>query len=258
MQADEVKQTWDPALYQGKHAFVWQAAQDLLGLLDLQPGQKILDVGCGTGQLTDAIAQTGAAVLGIDKSPEMIHQARQNFPTYQFEIADATDFDFGHDFDAVFSNAALHWITPPQHAAACMALALRPGGKLVVEFGGHGNVQVISSAADHAAHAVGVNLDACRQSWFFPTVGQYATMLESVGLEVGLATLFDRPTPLGDGEAGLLNWLKMFRPDLLRLVPDNRQEDFQRELKAFARPTLWHGDHWQADYRRLRVVAIKR
>jgi len=254
----ETNQSWDPVLYQAKHAFVWQAVQDLIGLLDARAGQKILDVGCGTGQLTDTIAQTGAAVLGIDKSPEMIRQARQNFPTRQFAIADATQFDFGHDFDAVFSNAALHWITPPQPATACMAQSLTLGGKLVVELGGHRNVEMLIAATEHAARAVGINPETYPHPWFFPTLAEYATMLESVGFEVGLATLFDRPTPLGDGEAGLLNWVKMFRPDLLRLIPETRQDDFIRELKTHARPKLWRRDHWQADYRRLRVVAIKR
>lgn len=133
-------QTWDPTLYQSAHAFVWQMAADLIDLLDPKPGERVLDLGCGTGQPTAQIAGRGADVLGIDRSAEMIDTARRNFSRLHFEPGDATTFTAGAPFDAVFSNATLHWVKPPEAAAGRVWAALRPGGRLVAEFGGRGNV----------------------------------------------------------------------------------------------------------------------
>src|SRR5690242_4762775 len=118
--------TWNPHLYEDRHAFVWQHGEPLLELLAAQRGERILDIGCGTGQLTARIAEAGAAVVGIDNSTEMIAQARQNFPHLRFELADARDFHFDRPFDAVFSNAALHWLREPERVIASVQRALRP------------------------------------------------------------------------------------------------------------------------------------
>src|SRR5688572_29408085 len=141
---------WDPDLYQSAHAFVWERAADLIDLLAPRPGERVLDLGCGTGQLTAQIAEGGATVLGVDRSPEMIAQARRNFPHLPFQVGDATTFSTDEPFDAVFSNATLHWVKPPAAAAARVFAALRPGGRFVAEFGGRGNVGRVCAALRHA------------------------------------------------------------------------------------------------------------
>jgi trans-aconitate 2-methyltransferase len=127
---------WKSALYESKHSFVWQYGADCLELLSPQMGERILDLGCGTGQLTQEIAKRGAIAIGIDKAPTMISQAQKNYPNLQFEVADATNFHVEEPFDAVFSNATLHWIKEPERAIACIWQALKAGGRFVAEFGG--------------------------------------------------------------------------------------------------------------------------
>ncbi len=137
------KKHWNPELYEARHAFVWNLAQGLLELLHPVKGERILDLGCGTGQLTNEIAQSGAEVLGLDASPEMIGQARQNYPGLRFVLQDAGDMQYQGEFDAIFSNAALHWMLDAPRVAAAMACALKRGGRLVAEMGGKGNIDQI-------------------------------------------------------------------------------------------------------------------
>ncbi len=137
------KNFWDANFYENQHNFVWQYGEDLLQLLNPQPGEVILDLGCGTGQLTAKIAQSGAEVIGIDSAVTMIDKARQNYPHLRFDVADACNFVVEQPLDAVFSNAALHWIQPPETAVRCIYQALKPGGRFVAEFGGKGNISVI-------------------------------------------------------------------------------------------------------------------
>src|SRR5688572_27496888 len=147
-------QDWDPDLYQSAHAFVWQRAADLIDILAPLPGERVLDLGCGTGQLTAQIADRGSRVLGIDRSPDMIAQARRNLPGLSFDVGDATSFTTDEPFDAVFSNATLHWVRPPEAAVERIRAALKPGGRLVAEFGGSGNVARICDALRRALREV--------------------------------------------------------------------------------------------------------
>src|SRR5215475_211624 len=124
---------WDATLYDGSHGFVHRLGAGVVELLDPKPGERVLDVGCGTGHLTKKIADAGATALGVDASAAMIAEARRNFPDLRFEIASATEMRFQQPFDAVFSNAALHWVRPPEAAVARMYEALRPGGRFVIE-----------------------------------------------------------------------------------------------------------------------------
>jgi trans-aconitate 2-methyltransferase len=242
--------TWDPALYQDKHAFVWRYGQDLIGLLAPQPGERILDVGCGPGQLTAQIAAAGAEVTGIDSSPAMLAEARKNYPDLRFEPMDAGRMAYDRQFHAVFSNAALHWVRDAGAAAAGMARALLPGGRLVVEFGGKGNVQQLQDAVSRAAKAF--HLTVPEVAPFYPGIGEYVGMLERHGLEVNYAALFDRPTALADG---LGNWIAMFRGRFLTAAGPERREAFVRQVEEYARPALWRDGQWFADYRRLRITA---
>lgn len=248
------KQCWDAGLYDDKHAYVWRYGASLVELLDPKLGERILDVGCGTGHLTANIAEAGAAVVGMDRSAEMLAQARSAYPHLQFVQADARDFVFTEPFDAVFSNAALHWIREPERVIRCVHSVLRPGGRFVAEFGGRGNVRRAEAAMRAAAERVGVRL--ADSPWYFPGVGEYSTLLDTAGLEVRYAVLFDRPTPL-QGETGLRDWVKMFGRWALESVPEDRREDFLREAEDAARPELHRDDRWFADYRRLRVTATR-
>jgi len=253
-----LKNCWDAALYQGRHAFVWHYGEELLNLLSPQPGERILDLGCGTGQLTQQIALTGAEVMGIDAAPSMIEQARQNYPDLKFAIADARDFQVEQSFDAVFSNAALHWILEPDAVIRCIHQALKPGGRVVAEFGGKGNIDAIVQALYSVLSAIGCVAPETLNPWYFPSIGEYAARLENQGFEVTYAVLFDRPTPLEDGEIGITNWLRMFASRFLEGLPAEQQTQAIQAIEQHLKPTLYREGTWIADYRRLRVVAIRR
>jgi trans-aconitate 2-methyltransferase len=250
-------QSWDPALYQSAHAFVWQKASDLLDLLAPRAGERILDLGCGTGQLTAKIADNGAEVLGIDRSPEMVDQARRNFPHLAFEVGDATTFVADRPFDAVFSNATLHWVKPPEAAVRCVHAALRPGGRFVAEFGGRGNVRRRVRCASRGAPGRGGGGLRPAEPVVLPgrrrvRVAAGATRAGSDG-----AALFERPTPLAGGEAGLRDWVRMFGATFLNAIGPERHEALFASVEAHARAALYRDGNWTADYRRLRIVATR-
>ncbi len=248
---------WDPNLYDAKHAFVWQLGAGLIDLLAPRAGERILDLGCGTGHLSAEIAARGATVVGFDNSLEMIARARAQFPRLRFEVANARNFQVTEPFDAVFSNAALHWIPEAEEVISCVARALKPGGRFVAEFGGKGNVSQILTGARRALQEMGVTLDGEVNPWYFPGVVEYGTLLERHGLTVEFATLFDRPTPLEDGENGLRNWMRMFGAVILKRLPTDRQEELMARMEHLLRPSLWREGHWTVDYTRLRVLARK-
>ncbi len=248
--------TWNPSLYQSRHRFVFEYGQDVLGLLEPHAGERILDLGCGTGQLTAKIAESGAAVIGLDASGEMIAEARRLYPALRFMEADATAFALEEPVDAVFSNAALHWITDARAAARCVFAALKPGGRFVAEFGGQGNVATVMGAIDAGLRAVGVQGEPVARGWYFPSIGQYATLLEETGFRVQWMNLFERPTPL-EGEQGLRHWITMFAPQILQCIAAQQHEAFFEAAHAFARPDLFREGQWHADYVRLRLRAIR-
>ena len=247
---------WDAGLYDDKHSFVWKMAAGLVELLDPKPGEHILDVGCGTGHLTAEIAARGALLLGIDQSPEMIRQAREKFPDLRFEVMDARDISLRETFDAVFSNATLHWIREPERVIRGIVKVLRPGGRFVAEFGGKGNVAGLMAAAGSAWQKLrpGTPFDS---PWFYPSVAEYAGLLEQHGLEVTSALLFDRPTALEDGERGLRTWLEMFGSAMTGKLPKEERERLVEEIERQARGKLFKDGQWVLDYRRLRIMARK-
>jgi SAM-dependent methyltransferase len=247
-----VSGSWDAEQYEGKHSYVWRLGAGVVELLAPRPGERILDVGCGTGQLTAEIAKQGAQVVGLDSSATMIGQARQNYPGLAFVLGDATNFRFEEPFDAVFSNAALHWIKQADAAGESIARALKPGGRFVAEFGGNGNTGSILSAL---RAALGPESDA-RCPWYYPSVAQYASVLERHRLEVRHAELFDRPTPL-EGENGMEDWLRMFADSFFKGMPTDEVVAKRREVVGLLRPKLYRDGVWTVDYRRLRVLALK-
>jgi SAM-dependent methyltransferase len=245
---------WDAGLYDDKHSFVWKMAEDLLVLLAAQPGEKILDIGCGTGHMAAKIAESGALVTGVDRSPEMIRQARASYSGIRFEVGDATQIPLEEHFDAVFSNATLHWIKEPERVVTEVSRLLRPGGRFVAEFGGHGNVAELMAAMERGW----TNVDLPQplpNPWYFPSLGEYAGLLEKHGLEVTYGLLFERPTPLEEGESGLRNWLTMFGGAIYEKLTERQRDEVIEETVREARPKLFREGQWVIDYRRLRVVA---
>ncbi|MBR8833741.1 MAG: class I SAM-dependent methyltransferase [Stigonema ocellatum SAG 48.90 = DSM 106950] len=245
-----LKNQWDAALYESKHSFIWQYGEELLKLLSPQPGEYILDLGCGTGQLTEKIALAGAVVMGIDASSTMIEKARHNYPQLQFAVADARNFQVEQPFDAVFSNAVLHWIPEPDAVISCIHQALKPGGRFVAEFGGKGNVKAITQALSSLSPQT-------LSPWYFPSIGEYASCLEQHGFEVSYAVLFDRPTPLLDGDVGMVNWIEMFASRFLLGLSVEQKTDVIQNIEHQLKPMLYQDGVWIADYRRIRVVALK-
>lgn len=234
---------------------MWQFGAGVLELLEPKPGERILDLGCGTGRLTEKIAESGAEVVGLDASPEMIGQARQNYPQLKFVLRDAAAMDFHQEFDAVFSNAALHWMTNASEVAAAIARALRNGGRIVAELGGHGNIAQIMHAIEEVLPKYCPEGIPARRT-YFPSIGEYASVLEAQGLEVRMAQLFDRPTPL-EGEQGMENWLRQFKWFYFEGLEVSQQRRALQEVVEKLKPALRGENGWFADYRRLRIVAVK-
>src|SRR5262249_21602694 len=161
-------QTWDAGLYDDRHAFVWKHGESLIELLQPVATERILDVGCGTGHLTARIAAVGAEVVGLDSSAEMLQQARAAYGNLEIVQGDARAFSFAGPFDAVFSNAVLHWVPQADAVIHCVHDCLRPGGRFVAELGGRGNVTAIRAALRAAAERVGVAPE--EPAWYFPGV----------------------------------------------------------------------------------------
>lgn len=249
------KTTWDAELYEASHSFVWHFGEAVLAMLDAKPGEQILDLGCGPGHLTYKIAERGAHAVGLDASPEMIGLARRNYPDLTFVLEDAARMQFDREFDAVFSNAALHWMLDAVGVARALVQALRPGGRFVAELGGKGNIRQIELAVEKIARArVGEALPRART--FFPSVAEYSRLLEAAGLEVRFARLFDRPTEL-EGADGMETWLRQFKAYYFDALTPPQREAALREVVDELRPVLYREGKWTADYRRLQIAAVK-
>ena len=206
-------------------------------------------------RLLDSIVATGKPVTGIDSSPAMVEEARRNFPGIRFEVHDVCTLPFDAEFDGLFSNAVLHWVTRAEEAVAAMARALKAGGRLVAEFGGQGNTQALLDASDQALAALGVSDPASFHPWYYPSIEEYTSLLERHGFDVTFATLFDRPTPLEGGEEGLATWLRMFGARLAGPLAKEQLPEYHRLTGEFASPKLKRDGVWIMDYRRLRIVA---
>jgi ubiquinone/menaquinone biosynthesis C-methylase UbiE len=243
---------WDAQRYLQQHGFIIERGQALVDLLAPRAGERILDLACGTGDIARTIAESGAKVVGVDASPEMIITARSRFPELDFRVEDAAYLRFHDEFDAVFSHAALHWVKGAEDAIRSMRRALKPGGRLVAEFGGWRNVTTLESSFEQALmKAAGREYQS---PWYFPSLSEYATRLEANGFLVRAAWYFDLPTLL-QGDDGLQQWVLQFLPHHLDGLDEATRQAVLMDMEANARPTLWREGAWWADYRRLRVVA---
>lgn len=246
---------WAAATYDESAGYVSRFGEDVVELLDPRPEEKILDLGCGTGDLTQEISTRGARVIGVDASPQMISRAAEKYPDLRFEVGDARRLNGFSGFDAVFSNAVLHWVKEARQVISAVYSSLSPGGRFVAELGGRGNVRCIERELEEALAERGIPSSG-RNPWYFPSLPEYATLLEEGGFEVTYATLFDRPTPIGD--EGIERWLEVFAGDFLEGLSEDARGEIVSSVAAKVRPELLTKDGWVADYRRLRVRAVRR
>lgn len=250
------KDQWNANLYDGNHAFVSQYGESVMDLLAPKKGEHILDAGCGTGDLANQLYQRGAHVMGIDQSENMIHQAQHKYPDITFKVQDMLTFADHDTFDAVFSNATLHWIKQPKQALQAIYNSLHTGGRLVAELGGKGNVQLITAAIIQQIKYLDIPYTPEQFPWYFPSIGEYTSLMEEVGFTVTFAHHFERPTPL-EGEHGLRNWIEMFAGSILAEQPDTIKEQVMSGVEQNLRDVLFQNGQWIADYKRLRVMGIK-
>lgn len=245
-------QQWDPETYGENGAFVPALAAGVLEWLAARPGEQILDLGCGDGQLTERIAASGAMVVGLDASPKMAAAARARGIVADEGRAEALPYPSG-TFDAVFSNAALHWVADQDAMLDQVRRVLRPGGRFVAEMGGHGNIASIRVAlmAALARNGFGGREQGVN---YYPTPEGYARRLVRHGFEVQQMALLPRPTALPSQMRG---WLNTFRRGVLDSLPEDCREAVVEQTVALLEPVLRDEDgNWIADYVRLRFVAI--
>jgi len=243
-------QQWHPQSYQADAAYVSKLGVPVVELLAPQAGERILDLGCGDGSLTVELLASGAEVVGIDASEEMVGAALQR--GVDAHVVDARALEFDAEFDAVFSNAVLHWIKQADTVLAGVERALRIGGRVVGEMGGLGNVAQIVTALTRARRQRNLNVP---NPWFFPAADDYAALLEQRGLEVQSIELFPRPTPLR-GDVG--TWIEVFAQAFLADFQELERSDFIADVVEDLRAPLCNEQgEWHADYVRLRFCAIK-
>ncbi len=249
----QTSQTWNPDQYARNARFVSDLGAPVVELLAPQAGERILDLGCGDGVLTAKLATMGCDVVGVDGSVAQVEAAKKlGVEAY---TADGEHLDFENEFDAVFSNAALHWMRRnPDAVIGGVWRALRPGGRFVAEMGGHGCVEAIKTALIEALKRRGVDGQTANP-WYFPTVEDYSTRLTNHGFVIHSIALIPRPTPLpGDVTA----WLETFAQNFTATLPPAKRPAYLVEVRESLRDQLCDADgKWTADYVRLRFLARK-
>jgi len=251
---------WSPADYASNAAFVPALGGAAVELLAPRPGELILDLGCGDGVLTERIIASGARVIGLDASPEMVDAARRRGVDAFVADAQALDLEaqagrFGQ-FDAAFSNAALHWMLDPDAVASGVFAMLRPGGRFAGEMGGEGNIATLRQGIRDELSARGYPVPAEDPQWY-PSVEEFTRLYACAGFTAIKAQRIPRPTPLPSGVAG---WVKTFRAGWLDVaqVPQEARDEVAAAIEARLQPLLQQPDgSWTADYVRLRFTMRK-
>ena len=246
-------QTWDPERYERNARFVSDLGQPVLDLLAPRAGERVLDLGCGDGVLTERLVAAGCRVVGVDGSPAQVAAARAR--GLDAHVMDGQALDFEDEFDAVFSNAAMHWMKRADAVIAGAHRALRPGGRFVAELGGEGCVAHIKGALIAALDRRGID-GAALDPWYFPDVASYSARLEAGGFTVRWIALIPRPTPLPGDVTG---WLETFAESFTSALSAHERPEFLAEVREALRPALCDASgNWTADYVRLRFAATKR
>jgi trans-aconitate methyltransferase len=243
-------QSWDPERYSRHARFVADLGMPAVELLAPRAGERILDLGCGDGVLTEKLRAMGCDLVGVDSSAPQIAAARKL--GLDARVMSGEQLSFTGEFDAVFSNAALHWMRRPDLVIAGVWRALRPGGRFVGEFGGYGCVAKIKAALVAALNRRGLDGEAVRP-WYFPTVEDYRARLAAGGFTVRYIALIPRPTPLpGD----ITGWLETFAATFTTALPPADRAEYIAEVREALRPQICAADGtWIADYVRLRFAA---
>lgn len=243
---------WNADRYEANARFVSDLGQGVLDWLAPQPGERILDLGCGDGALTEKLVSAGADVVGVDASPDMIAGAKAR--GIDAHIADGHALAFSSEFDAVFSNAALHWMKQPDAVISGVAKALKPGGRFVAEFGGHGNVAAIRTALSSVIEARTGIKSAPDAIWYFPSAAEHKARLEAAGFLVQQIALIPRPTPIPSDMGA---WMETLAAPVLASVKDETlRTSIRDEAQDLLRSALCDSDgNWTADYMRLRFEA---
>jgi len=246
-------QSWDPDRYAKNARFVTELGAPVVELLQPRPNERILDLGCGDGVLTETLASMGCDVVGVDSSGAQVDAARRR--GLKAFVMDAEALSFDREFDAVFSNAVLHWVRDADRMIAGVRHALKPGGRFVAEMGGHGCVAKIVEALYAALSRRNIDGEACNP-WTFPSVADYRRRLERAGFDVTTIALIPRPTPL---PGRMTEWLETFAESFTSALPPSQRPSFLAEVEEALRPDLRDSDgRWTADYVRLRFAANKR
>ena len=247
-----MNQIWNPETYRKSADFVTELGRPVIELLEPKAGERILDLGCGNGVLTRELADMGCSVVGMDSSPEMVEAAKAL--GIDARIADAQTLKMDEKFDAVMSNAAVHWM-PDQYAVVRRVWnLLKPGGRFAAECGGEGCVRIIREGMKIALIKRGIDYKS-RNPWKFPELGAFADILENQGFRVKFIARIDRPTPLPNGLRG---WLEVFSASHTEGFSEAEKSAFYEEVEAYCRPTLYdEKTGWTADYVRLRFLAVK-
>lgn len=247
--------SWDAAEYQKNFSFVPAYGEAVVDLITKPAGSSVIDLGCGTGSLTDLLADRGYAVTGIDDSEEMLQLAGKEHPNRRFLRGNAVTFRLEEKADVIFSNAVFHWIDEKDQQAMLSNLYdnLKPGGELVCEFGGFGCAETVHRALEQCFSRRGLTYE---RGFYFPTIGQYAPMLEKAGFKVAYAALFDRPTPQ-NGSDGLANWIRTFVKKPFEGTCESRKEEIVSDAVSGLRDRLYRDGCWIVDYVRIRFRAVR-
>ncbi|AFY59602.1 methyltransferase domain-containing protein [Synechococcus sp. PCC 6312] len=245
-------QAWNSHTYAQNARFVTDLGLPVVEWLAPKAGEKILDLGCGDGVLGAKIKEFGCDVVGVDSSPNLIHAAQGI--GLDARCLNGHHLNFQAEFDAVFSNAALHWMQKPDQVIDGVWRALKPGGRFVGEFGGHGNIATIQTALNMALEKRGAN-PAAINPWYFPTVEEYQDRLAAIGFTVNQIVLIPRPTRL---PTDMRAWLTTFAQPYLSLITPTERNTFLEEVITDLKPILCDVfGQWFADYVRLRFSASK-
>ncbi len=251
MSAEKPQQSWHPESYERNAGFVADLGAGVFDLLAPKSAERILDLGCGHGKLTEKIVATGAHVVAVDASPEQVEGACAR--GLDARLMDARELTFDHQFDAVFSNAALHWVKQADAVIGGVKRALADGGRFVGEMGGDGNVARVAQGVARVMEKRGLDI-ADYWPWYFPSVADYGDRLEAAGFSVRHIELFARPTPIpGDITA----WLETFGESFTNAVPKGEHATFLAAVRDDLRADLQDSDgNWSVDYVRLRFQAF--